>query len=71
MIVYHDATMNSGHSKYTHCSLGNVINAPETDKQMCEFYCSHTDTFQHIVLRLMEGTTPVVITAIHLYPIIH
>ena len=69
-MAYHEvgSDTQSTHGESTRCPMGNVINSAQTDIQICEFYCSHDETFQEVLLRLMEGTTPVNITAVNLYP---
>ena len=73
VMVYHevDSVVNTFYGKFKRCHLGNALNDAITSTQMCEFHCSHTATFQHVFLRIMEHTTSGVIIETHLYPDIH
>ena len=73
VMVYHevDSVVNTFYGKFKRCHLGIALNDAHSSKQMCEFHCSHADTFQHVYLRIMEHTTSGVIIETHLYPSIH
>ena len=73
MMVYHEIGPldNNFYGKFNRCHLERVTNSPSTEMKMCEYHCAHTQPFQHVFLRIMEGTTSGQITETHLYPSLH